>query len=289
MINGSIVALVTPFDDDNNIDYFALDKMLKYQIDNKTDGILLLGTTGESEALNDDEKYNLVKHSLDYVSNKIKIMVGLISNVPDRIIELANIFKDLDIDSFLVSGPYYIKTNDSGLIKYFTYIADRVDKPIILYNVPKRTGLSISFDVVRLLSYHHNIIGIKEASGDMSYQTKISSICNDSFVLYGADDDTMLSSLVLGAKGIISVIGNAFPREVSLIVKSFTKNLDISRVTFFKIHNLIRDMFLETSPIPIKYLMYIKGFSSSKTRMPLGEVSLYLKRKVEEDYLILLE
>lgn len=285
MLKGSIVALVTPFNENNEIDYNEIKKLLDFHIENKTDGILLLGTTAEAEALTDTEKKEIVEFVLNYLQDKIKVIVGIISNTPQRAIELAKLFDHLNIDSYLVSAPYYIKSNTEGLIKHFTYIADRVNHPIVLYNVPKRSGLNLDVEVVRFLSYHPKIIGIKEASGNLEYQTKISLLCNENFVLYGADDLTILPSLGLGAVGIISVINNAFPKEVKLMIDSFDKERKISIITYKKISKLTEDIYRESSPIPIKYLLFIMGFKTRKVRMPLAEASIWVRRKIEEDYL----
>lgn len=285
MLRGSIVALVTPFTEENEINYEEVARLLEFHLENKTDGILLLGTTAEAESLSDEEKRNLVEFVLAYLKGRIKVMIGLITNLPSRAIELAKLFDSFEIDSYLVSAPYYIKSNTEGLIKHFSYIADYVKHPVVLYNVPKRTGLCLSEEVVKFLSYHPNIIGIKEASGDLEYQTKISLLCHESFVLYGADDLTMLPSLSLGAVGIISVINNAFPKEVKLIIDSFPKDYQISKVAYKKIHRLTEDIYKEPSPIPIKYLLYVMGFKTRKLRMPLAETSIQMRRKLEEDYL----
>ncbi len=287
MLKGSIVALVTPFDEDNKINYSEFDKLLEYQISNHTDGILLLGTTAESESLSREEKYDLVCHALHFLDKRIPVMVGLISNNTKEIVRMAEEYKSLDIDSFLVSAPYYVKSNTEGLIRHFTYIADHVNRPIVLYNVPKRNGFNLDFELVRILSYHKNIIGIKEASSDFVYQSKLSTICKDSFVLYAADDLTLIPSLSLGAVGVISVIANAFPKEVKLIVDSFDKDKVMSRMVFKKISLLTEDIYKEASPIPIKYLLHLMGFHTKKVRMPLAEPSLELKRKLEEDLLTL--
>lgn len=289
MLKGSIVALITPFDENNEIDYKELNRILDFHLQNQTDGLLLLGTTAEAESLTDQERVELVRHVIKYIDGRIRVMVGIISNQTKKAVDLAKDLDGLDIDSFLVSAPYYIKSNTEGLLKHFHYIADHVQKPIILYNVPKRTGLQLEYEVVRILSYHPNIIGIKEASGDLAYQTKISTICNSSFVLYGADDLSMIPSLSLGAVGIISVIGNAFPKETKLIIHTFSKDITISRTTYQKIMQLTEDIYKEPSPIPVKYLLYLMGFKTRRLRMPLAEPSIGLRRKLEEDYLILLE
>ena len=212
-------------------------------------------------------------------------MIGIISNITEEVVKLSKLYEDYDIDSFLVINPYYNKTNEAGLLKHFTYIADHVTKPIVIYNVPKRTGMNIPVEVVRALSYHKNIIGIKEASGDLLYQLKITPFIHDNFKLYCGDDSTMLLSLYLGASGIISVLGNAFPAELKLIISSFKKNPEISKTTFYKLFNLINSMYQEVSPIGIKYVMYLMGFNTLFYRRPLDEPSKNLKRELEHEVL----
>lgn len=287
-MNGSIVALITPFKN-NEIDFDELNKLCDFHLENKTDGLLLLGTTAEAESLSDDEKYNLVKFIYDRVYQKIDIMIGIISNITEEVVRLASLFEEFDINSYLVINPYYNKTNISGMLKHFTYIADHVNKPIILYNVPKRTGMSIPIEVVRALSYHKNIIGIKEASGDFLYQLELAGFINEGFKFYSGDDTTMLLSLYLGASGVINVIGNAFPKEMSLITNSFNKNNDISKLAFYKLFNLIKVMYREVSPIGIKYVMYLLGFEVLGYRRPLDEPSKELKRELEKEMLLLIE
>ena len=282
MIKGSIVALITPFDIDNNVDFEKLKDLCSYHIENKTDGLCLLGTTAEAESLSDLEKEKIVKTVLEKLEGKIPVIVGLISNNADRVIEMSKIFTGLDIDSYLVISPYYVKTNESGLLKYFTYIADNIDKPMILYNVPKRTGLGISFDVIRALSMHNNIIGIKEASGDLALQQRIMSIANDDFYLYSGDDMSILASLGIKAHGFISVIANAFPLEMRSIYHDFSLNKEKSFDTYFKLLEIIDSIYLEVSPIGIKYLMYVIGLIDCRYRRPLDEPSRQTKRIVEE-------
>lgn len=288
MLKGSIVALITPFDENNKIDFDELKKLLDFHLENQTDGLLLLGTTAEAEALSENEKVELVTTVLDYLSGRIKVMVGIISNITRNVIELAKLFDDLDIDSYLVITPYYNKSNTSGLLKHFTQIADAVSHPIVIYNVPKRTGMSLEVEVIHMLSFHPNIIGIKEASGNLAYQGEIISVCKDDFVLYCGDDQTVLPSLSLGAVGVISVIGNAFPKEMKLITTSFPKNIEIARSTFVILLPLIKAIFLEVSPIPIKYLLYLMGYQVKNVRMPLAEPSFACKRALEIKYLELL-
>lgn len=290
MVKGSIVALVTPFDDDKNIDYEMLKKILNMHIKAKTNGLLLLGTTQESEALKKEEKIKLVDFVLENVKDKIKIMVGLISNRIEEVISLDEDLKCYDIDSYLVIPPYYVKTNTSGLLKYFTYLADRLSKPLILYNVPKRVGMSIPNEVVIALSYHKNIIGIKDASDDIFYQQELINNTKEGFLYYSGSDELMLISLMLGADGVISVIGNAFAKEVCLICNSITnKNYEIAKTTYFKLYNLIKAMYKNVSPIGIKYVMYLLGMIRLNYRIPLDEPDKELKRIIEKEIIEIIE
>lgn len=288
-MNGSIVALITPFDDNNKINYKEIDRLCDYHIENKTDGLLLLGTTAESEALSKEEKIELVNYIYLKVHNTMKIMVGIISNITEEVIQLSKLYDNLDIDSFLVINPFYNKTNESGMLKHFTYIADNVSKPIVLYNVPKRTGMAIPIEVVRALSYHPNIKGIKEASGDIAYLTKLFQSVKEDFLVYCGDDSLILPYLYLGSCGVISVIGNAFPREIKLITSSFGKNDGICKTVFYKLYDLISVMYDEVSPIGIKYIMYLIGFNKSGYRRPLDEPSRLFKRKLEKELLMVLD
>ncbi|HIT49834.1 MAG TPA: 4-hydroxy-tetrahydrodipicolinate synthase [Candidatus Pelethenecus faecipullorum] len=289
MLTGSIVALVTPFNEENEVDYPALERLLYYHLENQTDGIVVLGTTAEAESLSDEEKKQIVDFVCRHVGGKIKIMVGILSNVTEKVIAMSRLFEGMEIDSYLVITPYYNKSNTKGLLRHFTQIADACDHPIVVYHVPKRTGLVMDEETVRFLSYHPNIIGIKEASGNLAFQAQVAAFCNENFVLYGGDDLTMLASMALGAKGIISVIGNAFPKELKLIVDSFSKNIEISRSTYFGILSVTQAIYLEVSPILIKYLLYLMGFMLQNVRLPLAEGTLRSKHAVKTTYLTMLE
>ena len=283
MIEGSIVALITPFDNENNIDYEEIKRLCKYHVDNGTNGLCLLGTTGESETLTDDEKAKIVDCVCEVIENKIPIIVGVIDNISNRVVEQSKLFDKYKIEAFLVITPYYIKTNETGLIKHFSYIADNVSKPIILYNVPSRCGINIPFNVLQILALHPNIIGIKEASADLKYQIKISSLISDKFKLYSGDDHTLIGTLAIGGSGYINVIGNAFPKELSNIYSLFKIDRDNANKTFYELLPLIEVLYLDVNPIGIKYLMYVIGFKVAKYRKPLDETSRYIKRQIEEE------
>jgi 4-hydroxy-tetrahydrodipicolinate synthase len=283
LIEGSIVALITPFDNESNVDYVEIKRLCKYHLDNKTDGLCILGTTAEAESLTDSEKVKIVECVTKEIDGKIPIIVGIINNIPDKVIQLANMFEKYNIDAFLVISPYYIKTNETGLIKHFSYIADNVFKPIIIYNVPSRCGINIPYNVLHILSLHKNIVGIKEASGDFKYQTKVASLISDKFRLYSGDDHTILASLGLNASGYITVIGNAFPKEMSDIYHNYKKDNKISLKLYYELLSLIDAVYLDVNPIGIKYLMYIIGFNMPKYRRPLDDASRHIKRQIEEE------
>lgn len=287
MIKGSITALITPFNFSNEINYSELHRLIDLQIENKTDGVLLLGTTAEAESLSDEEKVALVKDAIAYINKRMKIIIGIISNQTEHVLTLANLFKAFDFDAFLVITPYYTKTNTSGLLKHFNYIADHVDKPIILYNVPKRTGMEIPLEVIQALSYHPNIIGIKDASGNALYQQEIARLTNEHFALYGGDDNLALISYQIGAQGVISVISNAFPKEMKLLFEA--KDTEIKKTTLYQLLDLIQVMYQEVSPIGIKYVLYLLGYDTLAYRKPLDEPSLALKHQLKIELHKLLE
>ncbi len=282
MLRGTIVALTTPFDINNEIDYKVLDKHIDYLLSFHIDGLLLLGTTAESESLSDYEQVQIVRFVCNKIKNRIPILVGISSNITNKVIEKAELFSAFDIYAYLVITPYYNKTNDDGLLKHFTRIADSLNKPIILYNVPKRTGMSIPVYIVEKLSHHSNIIGIKEASSDINYQKEIAKYVNENFALYSGDDELLLPSLSLGASGIISVCANAFPSISTEIIKNYFNNenekalnIYLKNLDFFKL------MFVEVSPIPIKYLLNKMGFNVGNARMPYGELKIENKVKID--------
>lgn len=290
MVKGSIVALVTPFTNDKKIDYSSLEKICQMQIEAKTKGLLLLGTTQEAESLSMEEKHELLSYVINKVKDKISIIVGLISNKLEDVLKMEEEFQKYDIDAYLVIPPYYIKTNDSGLLKYFTYLADRSSKPLILYNVPKRVGMEIPIDIVTSLSYHKNIIGIKDASDSIFYQQNIINKTSSDFLYYSGNDELMLTSLLLGADGIISVIGNAFPNEMTLICNSINnKNYDIAKTTYYKLYDLIKSMYKDVSPIGIKYVLYLLGIIELNYRVPLDEPRITFRRKIEEELIKIIE
>ena len=274
MIKGNIVALVTPFLDNGDIDYDAVSRLCDMHLDNKADGLLLLGTTAEAESLSNEEKLQLVKYIINKVDNRIKIMVGLISNRINEILNLAKELEGYNIDSYLVISPYYTKTNKTGLLKWYTYIADNVNRPIVIYNVPKRVGMEISSDIVCELSHYDNIIGIKDASGNLSYYYDIKSKCNKDFLYYCGDDLSLLEFSLLGIDGVISVISNMYPKAVDEILKG-------NHNAFYRIYSLLKVMYKEVSPIGIKYILYLNNLINLKYRIPLDIPSIENQNEIK--------
>lgn len=274
------MALVTPFTSENKVDYLALGKLIDLHIESKTDGILLFGTTGESEALSKEEQKNILEYTLNRLNNRIKVIVSVTSNVTEKVLEKIEFFKKYEFDSYLVITPYYNKTNESGMINHFQIIADRADKPIIIYNVPRRTGICISSNAVEVLSHHKNIIGIKEASGDIDYQVSLMPYLSDGFYLYAGDDILILPSMALGAKGVISVVANLYPGVMKEIYTLSEKNDKNARDLFLRYYPVFKACFVEVSPIPIKFLLNYKGHNVGKCRLPYGELSHNSKMKL---------
>lgn len=276
MVKGSIVALITPFKDDKEIDYEAIDKLLDIHLKDKTDSLLLMGTTQESLALSKNEKRELVKYVSNYLNGKIKLIIGLISNIREEVLELAELYNDIEIEGYLVIGPYYTKSNISGLLKYFTYLADRLKHPIILYNVPKRCGFEIPLSIVEALSYHNNIIGIKDASGDIEYINSLVGIKKDNFYLYTGDDSTAIIALKLGFDGWISVIGNYYAKECKYICDNRCEKV------YYSLMPLIKVLNKEVSPISMKYFMYCMGLIKPNYRTPLDLPMIENRREIEQ-------
>lgn len=281
MFKGSMVALVTPFNEDLSVNYEKIEELIEWHIENKTDAIVVLGTTAEAATLNLEEKVKIVELAVKKVAGRIPVIAGSGSNNTEHSVSMSKKFAKLGVDGLLVVAPYYNKSNTQGFIKHFETIADSVDIPLILYNVPSRTGCNLSVEVVKELSKHKRICGIKEASGNISYIMELAKIVNDDFVLLSGNDDSVIPLLAVGGKGVISVAANVIPREFSDMVNSFLngntkKALDIQ----LKYLNLINLLFIEVNPIPVKEAMNTIGKNVGKYRLPLYEMSDDNKEKL---------
>ena len=269
MIQGSIVALITPFNEDCSINFNKLYELIEYQYICGTDALLILGTTSESSTLSEYEKDRLVEYIINQNNKRMKIIVGVISNVTQTAIEKALKYEKLGADCILVTPPYYNKTNRSGLIKHFKVIACSVKIPVILYNIPSRTGLNIDRDVICELKKVSNIIGVKESNKDIGHIFDVASVCDNKFSLYCGNDELSYLFLSLGSKGLINVFGNLEPKMFKNLINIFTINEFLARKYFFMYYELFKILSVEVNPIPIKALMNYKGLNVGLYRLPL--------------------
>jgi 4-hydroxy-tetrahydrodipicolinate synthase len=287
IFKGSGVALVTPFTKDNKINYDKLEELIEYQIKNLTDAIIICGTTGEGTTLTINEFKEVVDFSIKAAYKRIPIIVGTGSNDTKKAINLSKYANSVGADGLLVVTPYYNKCSQEGLYLHFKEIADNVDLPIILYNVPSRTGVNILPETILRLSSIKNIVGIKEASGDISQIVKIASLVNSDFAIYSGNDDQILPILSLGGAGIISVAANIIPKEIHYLCKSFFDgNIDDCKKIQFKYLDIMNKLFIEVNPMPIKEAMNIIKFDVGECRLPLCSISdknkLILKESIEK-------
>ncbi|MDE5565800.1 MAG: 4-hydroxy-tetrahydrodipicolinate synthase [Anaeroplasmataceae bacterium] len=281
MLKGSFVALVTPFLEDGSVHYKKLKELLEYHLKNHTDGIVLLGTTGEVSTIPTDEKLKIVEFAINIINHQIPLIVGAGSNDTLASLEFIQKLNHYDIDAYLCITPYYNKTNQAGLIHHFEMLADQAKCPIILYHVPSRTGMHMSVNTVEVLSHHPNIVGIKEASGDISFVCEVSKIINDSFVMFSGNDNMIVPMMACGAVGVISVLANICPKNVHKLCELC---LNGKYVDALALQNELLDvanaLFIETNPIPIKEAMNYLGFQVGKYHMPLYPISDENKNKL---------
>lgn len=270
MLKGSIVALVTPMNKFGEIDYEGLGKLIDFHLLEKTDGLLVLGTTGEGSTLSDEEEEEILRFTVKKVNQSIPVIAGAGSNNTKKAIEKVKRFAALGADQLLVITPYYNKTSDAGLLAHFTAIADQSPLPILLYNVPSRTGMAIPIPILKKLAKHPQIIGIKEASGDIAYVMEVGRLIEESFVLYSGNDDTILPVLSVGGIGVISVWANIQPKRVHDLVEAFEQG-EMKKAQRLQLEALplIHALFSETNPIPVKAAMDLMGLPAGPLRLPL--------------------
>ena len=273
MVKGSIVALVTPFHEDGTVNFEKLGELLDWHIENSTDGILILGTSGESSTMSHEEDDAVALYTIERVNHRVPVIVGAGSNCTQTAMEKSLKYQNMGADALLLISPYYNKANTQGMIRHFTTVADAVHIPIILYNVPGRTGCHIDEEAVKVLSQHPNICGIKEASGNISYATNIAQYLSDDFVMYSGNDDMITSMMALGASGVISVLANCLPKETHEIVQDYLDgNVKASLEKQLKYLDLIHALFIEVNPIPVKQALNYMGKDVGGYRLPLCEM-----------------
>lgn len=269
-VRGSLVALVTPFNEDGSVNFEKLGELIDFHLENETDALVILGTTGESSTMSHEEDNAVCEYTVKRVAGRIPVICGSGSNDTRTMLEKSLAFERLGADGLLIITPYYNKANEEGIYRHFATVADAVKIPCILYNVPGRTGCSISEANVARLSKHPNIIGIKEASGNISYAAKIARHLSDDFVMYSGNDDMIVPMLALGASGVISVLANVAPRETHRMVMDFLEGrVKESRDLQLKLLEVTNDLFIEVNPIPVKEALNLMGKDVGGYRLPL--------------------
>lgn len=268
IFTGAGVAIVTPMNSDLTVNYDLFGKLIDFQLENGTDAIIVTGTTGESSTLSEQEHIECIKFTVDHVNHRVPVIAGTGSNSTETAIMLSKEAEKCGADALLVVTPYYNKTSQKGLALYFTAIADSVDIPVILYNVPSRTGMNIDIATYKALQDHPNIVAVKEASGNISYAAKIAA--ETTLDIYSGNDDIIVPMMSLGAKGVISVLSNCLPR-VTHEMAQFCLDNDFNSATKLQLKYLdfINSLFCDVNPIPVKEALNIMGWNVGECRLPL--------------------
>jgi len=270
---GSGVALITPFTEDG-VNYDVLGELLEFHVKNNTDAIIICGTTGEPSTMTEKEKKSVIKFTVEKINKRIPVIAGTGGNCTRTAIEMSKYAEEVGVDALLVVTPYYNKTTQTGLIGHYKAIAESVKLPIIMYNVPSRTGLNLTAQSAYELSKVENIVAVKEASGNFSQIAEIASKCGDNLHIYSGNDDQVVPMLALGAKGVISVWANVAPKDVHDTVHEFINgNIEKSREIQLKSIDLINALFSEVNPIPVKAAVNMMGFKAGDVRLPLVNLS----------------
>ena len=274
VFKGAAVAIVTPMFENGEVNYAKLGELIEFQIANKTDAIVICGTTGEASTLSHEEHIEVIDYCVKKVAKRVPVIAGTGSNSTETAIYLSQEAEKSGADALLVVTPYYNKATQKGLIAHFTQVAESVELPIILYNVPGRTGCNIAPETAAALVRNvKNIVGIKEASGNISQVAKLMSLCGDEIELYSGNDDQIVPLLSLGGLGVISVLSNVAPKETHDIVEMYLAgDVKGSMELQLKAIPLIDQLFCEVNPIPVKAGVNLMGFEAGPLRMPLTEM-----------------
>lgn len=273
IFTGAGVAIITPFHEDGSVNYECLAKILEDQIANSTDAIVICGTTGESATLSPKEHLDVIKYTVDVVNHRIPVIAGTGSNETAYAVELSNDAEKAGADGLLIVTPYYNKASQRGLAKHYQFIADRVSTPIIIYNVPSRTGCNVLPETYSELAEHKNIVAAKEATGDLSQIAKTIALCGDKLDIYSGNDDQIVPIMSLGGKGVISVLSNICPKVAHDIPTLYLEGkCKESAELQLKYLELCNSMFMDVNPIPVKVAMNMMGMEVGPLRLPLCEM-----------------
>lgn len=283
IVRGSIVALITPFLPNGEVNYEKLGELVDFHLQNQTDALLILGTTGESSTMSHEEDDEVCRYVVNRVAKRIPVWAGSGSNSTQTMLEKSKSFEKIGVDGLLLITPYYNKTNEEGMYLHFKTVADAVSIPCILYNVPGRTGCAISENNVCRLAKHPNIVGVKEASGDIGYAARIARHLSDDFVMYSGNDDMILSMMSLGCSGVISVLANVLPKEThEMIFDYLNGEPEKTRAAQLKYLELVNVLFAEVNPIPVKEALNMMGMEVGGYRLPLTAPSAATKERLQK-------
>ncbi len=274
MLRGSLVALVTPFDDDNRVDYAALKSLIDFHVAEGSDGLVIAGTTGESATLATEEHIELIGRAVEIADGRLPIIAGTGSNSTAQTVSLSAAVSDTGIDAYLVVVPYYNKPVQEGLYRHFSAVAEAVDKPVILYNVPGRTVADLLPETVGRLAKHGNIVAIKEATGDMQRLRDIQAVVPPEFGLLSGDDFTVLPFIEQGGHGVVTVSGNVVPAQMAELCRlASAGEPDAAQAIDERLQPLNSALFVESNPIPVKWAVSKMGLIGPGIRLPLTEFS----------------
>ena len=274
IFTGAGVAIVTPFKENEEVDYESFQKMIEFQIQNQTDAIIVCGTTGEASTLSHEEHLDVIRYCVKCVNGRIPVIAGTGSNCTKTAVYLSHEAEKAGVDGILVVTPYYNKATQNGLYEHFKMIADSVSVPMILYNVPSRTGVCIQPEtIVKLCKDVKNIVGVKDATGDISEVVKVMSLAGGQVDLYSGNDDQVVPILSMGGKGVISVLSNVAPKQThDMCQEFFDGNVEAARKIQIDAFPLIKALFCEVNPIPVKKAMQLMGMMRAQMRRPLTEM-----------------
>lgn len=274
IFKGAAVALVTPMNEDGSVNYNKLKELVDQQIEGGTDAIVACGTTGEAATLDLDEHIEVIRKTVEFAAGRVPVIAGAGSNDTAFAVKTVELAEEVGVDGFLVVTPYYNKTSQAGLIAHFTKIAEATSLPIILYNVPSRTGVNIKPETYKELSKIENIVATKEASGDISAVAKIAHLCGDDLMIYSGNDDQIVPIMSLGGIGVISVLSNVCPKETHDICQyALDGNFKAAAELQVKYLPLIDALFSDVNPIPVKEAFNIMGYEVGECRLPLIKMS----------------
>jgi len=285
MFRGSLVAMITPFRENGKVDEKGINELVEFHIKNGTDGIVPCGTTGESPTLSHEEHKRVVEITINAVAGRVPVIAGTGSNSTWEAMDLTSHAKEVGADGALIVVPYYNKPTQKGLYMHYKEIAENIDIPIIVYNVPSRTGVNLLPETLAELAELKNIVAVKEASGDLEQMARIVELCGDKITLLSGDDKLILPVLSIGGAGVISVVANIIPADVANMVRQFEQgNYKTARELFIsKIYPLSSSMFYETNPIPVKTSVQLMGLPSGKLRLPLVSMDEKHLTKLKKD------